>query len=207
MKALSSIIAILCVLVSPPGKAEEKTATQDDKTTGAIVAKALLEEGRAAGQLPAGMGIRVSACLGESRAEDEGEGVPDGLYEFWEFTSNQVHRVEYETKDGKSLCHQVESRAFDTKDICRLLLEGKAIELQARAGKGPEVAFAGTRYHRGSRGIDVVWQGEIILDLGETNGPLLHLYRESDAIAFGALYEKLADPARETFKEKPEGGR
>ena len=104
-----------------------------------------------------------------------------------------------------------EARNFDHPDAfdCALLerdlrelLEGKAIEIQARKGKGPEVGFVGTRYHRGSRSIEVVWNGETILDLHETNGPALHLYRESDARAFGALYERLASQARVLFKSK-----
>ena len=31
--------------------------------------------------------------------------------------------------------------------ICKDLLDGKAIEIQAKKGEGPEVAFVGTRYH------------------------------------------------------------
>ncbi len=162
----------------------------------------LLEKGQASGSLPEGMVIRISACLGESGAKDSRESVPDELHELWEFTSDQVHRVVFDYKKDKSIYHRVESRAFNSKDICKEMLEGKAIELQARKGKGPEVAFAGTRYHRGSRNIEVVWDGETILDLGETNGAFLHLYRESDASAFGALYERLASQARALFKSK-----
>ena len=102
----------------------------------------------------------------------------------------------------KSTYHRIESRRFDSKGICEDLLEGKAIEIQARKGKGPEVALAGTPYQRGSRSIEVVWNGETILDLHETNGPALVVYRESDARAFGALNERLATQARILFKSK-----
>ena len=47
-----------------------------------------------------------------------------------------------------------------------------------------------------------MWNGETILDLHETNGAALDLYRESDARAFGALYERLASQARVVFKSK-----
>jgi hypothetical protein len=124
--------------------------------------------------------------------------------ELWEFTSNQVHRVEGKHRDGKSAYHRIESRPFDSKGMCGDLLDGKAIEIQARNGKGPRVALAGTPYRRGSRSIEVVWNGEAILDLHETNGAVLDVYRESDARAFGALYERLASQARAVFRPKAE---
>jgi hypothetical protein len=44
---------------------------------------------------------------------------------------------------------------------------------------------------------------ETVLELHETDGPVLDLSRESAARAFGALYEKLARQARAVFKSKP----
>ena len=49
----------------------------------------------------------------------------------------------------------------------------------------------------------MVWQGETVLSLFETNGPTLKFYKESDARAFGALYERVASQARLLFKSKP----
>ena len=48
----------------------------------------------------------------------------------------------------------------------------------------------------------MVWNGATILDLRETNGADLDLYRESDARAFGALYVRLASQARVLFDPK-----
>ena len=109
--------------------------------------------------------------------------------------------------EGKLTYDRVESRPFDSKGLCKDLLEGKAIEIQTRKGTGPEVAMAGTPYRRGSRFIEVVWNGETVLDLFETNGATLDLYRESDARAFGALYERLASQARVLFKSKAAGAK
>ena len=117
-------------------------------------------------------------------------------------SSNQVHRIERKYKDGKCIYRRIESRPLDSKGICNDLLEGKAVEIQARKGKGPRVALAGSSYKRGSRSIEVEWNGETILDLHETNGSVLDVYRESDARAFGALYERLASQARALFKPK-----
>jgi hypothetical protein len=112
-----------------------------------------------------------------------------------------------EADDEKGTKWRVESRPFDTKGICQDLLAGKALEIQARKGTGPQVAFAGSPYRRGSRILEVVWNGEAVLELNETNGPFLHLYRETDARAFGALYERLAQQARILFETKAGGAK
>ncbi len=165
-------------------------------------ARTLLEAGRASASWPEGMVIRVSACLGEPD-EKASVRVPAMMKETWEFTSGQVHRVSFEGANGKSTDHRVASRPFDSKGLCKDLLEGKAIEIQAGKGEGPEVGFLGSQYHRGSRSIEVMWKGETILHLLETNGPFLKFYRESDARAFGALYKRLASQARILFQSKP----
>ena len=181
-------------------------AGQDSSTDGekheALDVRALLEKGQASGSLPEAMVIRIAACLGEPAVKASGDRILDGLLEKWEFTSKQVRRVAPGSEEDKPTGDRVESRPFDSKGLCKDLLDGKAIEIQAHKGKGPEVAMAGSPYRRGSRSIEVVWNGETILDLHETNGPFLHLYRESDARAFGELYERLANQARGAFKAK-----
>jgi hypothetical protein len=169
----------------------------DGKRPEVTDARALLEKGRASGALPEGMVVRLGACLGELDAKASKKGDPEQLRETWEFASNQVHRIVFEADK-----EQVESRPFDSKGICNDLLEGKAIEIQARKGKGPKVAFAGSPYRRGSRSLKVLWNGQTVLDLFETNGPFLDLYAKTDARAFSALYERLASQARMAFKSK-----
>jgi hypothetical protein len=174
----------------------------DEKSKRKEAARVLLEKGRDAGELPDGMSIRLSACLGESDANTTKEGDIDEQLESWEFSSNQVHRVRYEYKNEKISCVRTESHPMVTKDLCKELLEGKMIETHAQKGTGSKVAFAGSRYRRGSRSIELVWKGETILELFETNGPFLQLYRETDAVAFGTLYELLATKARAAFAQK-----
>lgn len=170
-------------------------------------ARSLLEQGRDAGELPDGMSIRLSACLGEPEVTTKNEEVVDERRESWEFSSKQVHLIQFEYNEDKSINHRVESKPIDTKDLCKELLEGKFIETHARKGTGPEVAFAGSGYGRGSRSIELVWKGVTILELFETNGPFNQLYRETDARAFGRLYEQLATKARAAFKEKGGAGK
>jgi lysylphosphatidylglycerol synthetase-like protein (DUF2156 family) len=158
-----------------------------------------LEKGQASGALPEGMIVRVAACLGEPVGKNSR--LPETMTEHWEFAAGQVHRIVF-TSDDKGEGRRVDSRPFDSKHVCKDLLEGRAIEIHARKGKGPQLGFVGSRYGRGSRAIEVVWNGETILDLLETNGATLDLYRESDARAFGALYERLASQARAVFKSK-----
>ncbi len=154
--------------------------------------------------MPRDMVVRLSACLGETDETAPADKAPKLLVETWEFTPNQVHRVVVKYKDGQPVYDRVESHPFDSRNFCKDLLDGKAIETRARKGKGPETAFVGTAYHRGSRVIEVVWQGKTVLALLETNGAFLSLFKESDARAFGALYERLANQARSQFKAKAE---
>ena len=210
MKPLRPFITIVCVLVASLAKADQKPGavgaeqapSKDCKKLGPMDVRALLEKGQASGSLPEGMVIRVSACLGEPDAKGSGDRLPVEVRETWEFTSGQVRRVRPEDTDDKTSERRAESRPFDSKDLCKELLEGKAIEIQAGKGEGPEVGFMGSQYQRGSRSIELVWKGETVLSLSETNGPFLKFYRESDARAFGALYERLASQARVLFKTK-----
>ena len=196
--ALTTILALAVTLAT----IHRCPAQEDGKKQTAVAVRALLEKGRASGSLPDGLTVRISACLGAPDARPAKDDVIDELKESWEFSSDQVHRVEFESKKGKSIEHRAESHPFDSKELCKDLLEGKVIKIQARKGEGPEVAFAGSGYGRGSRSIELVWQGEPILELYETNGPAHHLYRETDARAFGKLYERLASQARASFKAK-----
>lgn len=166
-------------------------------------ARALLEKGLAAGEMPDGMSIRLSACLGDPDVRTKKEEEVDELRESWEFSTKQVHRIKFEYNKDKGINHRTESRPIETKDICKELLDGRFIESHAKKGTGPEVAFAGSGYGHGSRSIELVWKGETILELFETNGPFHQLYRETDARAFGKLYEQLATKARASFKPKP----
>ena len=199
-RTLSALALLAGWLVAHGSLRADQDPAKDGKKREAMDARSLLEKGQAAGALPEGLVIRMGACLGESEVKVAEDGVPDELRETWEFTSNQVHRVVFAYKKDKSLYHRVESLPFDSKGLCKELLEGQAVEIQARKGEGPEVGFVGTHYHRGSRDLQVVWKGETILNLLETNGATLQLYRESDARAFGALYERLAGQARAAFK-------
>ena len=198
-----SAMALLAgLLVVPSLVGAEQAPTKEGKKREPIAARTLLEAGRASASWPEGMVIRVSACLGEPDARASVP-LPAGMKETWEFTSGQVHRVSFDDTNGKSTDHRVESRPFDSKGICKDLLEGKVIEIQAGKGEGPEVGLIGSHYHRGGRSIEVTWKGETILHLYETNGPFLKFYRQSDARAFGALYERLASQARILFQSKP----
>ena len=49
-----------------------------------------------------------------------GDHVPDELKESWEFTSNQAHRVEFESKEGKSTYRRVESHPLTRKASARI---------------------------------------------------------------------------------------
>jgi len=185
---------------SPSRIHADQSRSKNEKSHELPAARALLEEGRSSDSLPAGLVIRVGACLGVADSLASEHRAPEELKETWEFTSHHVHRVVIENVKGKNSYHRVESLPFDTKGICNDYLDGKAIEIQAKKGQGPEVGFMGTKYHLGWRFIELVWNEETILDLHENRAAGLCLYRESDARAFGALYDRLASQARVLFK-------
>ena len=201
-----SAMMLLAVLFAfaRPARADQEPAKAPKKLEPMEV-RALLEQGQASGSLPEGLVIRVGCCLGERREKTSQAGDSEGLRETWEFTSKQVRRIRHENVEdgqGDRTQERVDSQPFDSKDICKQLLQGQAIEIQAQKGEGPEVAFVGTSYGRGSRSIEMTLNGETILDLLEINGPFLKVYRETDARAFGALHEQLASQARAVFKSK-----
>ena len=195
-----TLLVGVSALCAPAGAGRDPS--HDGKSAEPINARTLLEKGQATGSLPEEMIVRVGACLGAADVKAAGDQEAEFFKETWEFTSNQVHRAVADSKDKKVIYRRVESRPFDSKGLCKELLDGNAIEIQARKGVGPEIAFVGSNYHAGSRWIEVEWKGKTVLDLGECDGPLLVLYRESDARAFGALYERLASQARAAFNPK-----
>ncbi len=198
MICATTIFAVLLAFQGPLLAADDLTKAEE--STGATDVGALLEKGRAAGSLPEGMIVRIAACLGAADAKPAGESAVDELKETWEFTANEVHRVVAKSNKDQTTYRRVESHAFDSKDICKDLLDGKAIEIESGKGEGPEVGLVGTRYHLGSRSIEVVWKGKTILHLYESRAAGLKLYRESDARAFGALYERLASQTHALIK-------
>jgi hypothetical protein len=210
MKLLRIVCALVLVLMTRLSVAEEMASAagaeqgpaKDGKEPKGTDARALLEKGRAAGELPEGMVIRLAVCLGEPDAKLPDDAAPDELIEVWEFTTGQVHRVKCDYSTGNCVHQRVEARDYDSKDLCKVLLEGQAMEIHASKGEGPEVGFVGTHYRRGSRSIEVEWEGKTVLGLMETNGPFLMLYRETDARAFGALYERLSSRAHAVFQPK-----
>lgn len=172
--------------------------------------RTILEAGRATGSFPKELVIRLSADLAtatpldpKERKEGEARGInfDKRLSETWEFTSTHVHWVVIEAKDRRTVYRRIESRPFNSENLCKELLEGKIIEVEAQEGTGEGVLFAGTDYNIGDRSIEIFHRGTRVLEVGETcvGGGLA----ESDARAFAALYERLANQARALFAPKP----
>lgn len=201
MKLLLYVFCLAsCLLATAAEKAGQTGMGQGSIGNGKDLApvdlRALLEKGRRAGSLPSGMVVRISACLGERDDAADKADFPIELRESWEFTSDRIRRVRSEGETDK----RPEARVWEAKDICQDLLAGQALEIQERKGEGPTVGLIGTPYRRGGRLIEVIWKGQTVLHLYETNGPFLSFYRETDARAFGALYERLASQARGRFR-------
>ena len=172
--------------------------------------KEVLEAGNKAGKLPAGLVVRVHADMWNSSDEASGG---EAVYsekkfkESWEFTTDHIHRMVHEKKENGYRDRRVESRPFDSKNLCGELLLGKAIEIESDDGTGAHTIFAGTPYDFGGRSIEIARNGEELLHLGENCAA--GGYAKSNALAFAALYEKLASQARAAFakdsKPQPTG--
>ncbi|MFO0820428.1 MAG: hypothetical protein U1A77_20950 [Pirellulales bacterium] len=206
MKNVSPFIALFCLVLGMVSLGLVFESSADDHPNAKLnptEIRAILEKGATAGELPAGLVIRLSACLGALEKVADDDSHPLELRETWEFSSRQVHRVTWDSNMEKLVYRRSESRPFASQGLCKTLLDGQAIEIQSRKGQGPETALVGTPYQLGSRSIEVIWEGQTILDLQESRAAGLLLYRESDARAFGALYETLATQARNAFRSPP----
>jgi hypothetical protein len=201
--ALHTLLAVALTFSAAGSFASQHVHAADaEKAAPAGVdAHSLLKQCAAAGVFPETMLIRLSACLGQPDAD--GPAMPPGLREEWEIDSKQVHRLAWNDEVRRFV--RVESKPLATADLCGILLNGKAVEIQQRKGEGPTSVLVGSGYRKGSRMLTVFSQGNRIIDLHEGNGALPDYYARTDAVAFGQLYEMIASRAREAFKAQPAG--
>jgi hypothetical protein len=201
---LSILVAMMIAFCSSARGADEQasgaaTKRKDGKRADA---RALLEAGQAAGALPAGMAVRISANMIRVASETSrhGAGVEKTFKERWEFTADRVHRIVQEQQDsGQFILRDAESIPLDNSGLCRELLAGEILTI-GNGEKGERQIFIDTDYDIGQRAIDIIVDGKSVLYLGESC--VVAGYVESDARAFARLYETLAKKAREAFEAK-----
>lgn len=198
---LLSLTSLFVPAMSVAEDGEPKGAK--DKVSTAIE---LLRKGLESGKLPDGMAIHVSADLTGVDAKEVEEAKANGIeiplsfYEHWEFQGDQVKRyVKKELEDGDVEFKLDGSKKFDVSTVCKILLDGRAFEVQKGKGKGVRMQFVGTRFAGGHREISIIWNEESKLNLHECC--LFPGYAESDAITFAELYAELAAIAREQFEK------
>ena len=200
-RVLSIFVPILIVVVSTELNENGKEQVADSKKWEVAddPVRALVEAGRAANSLPPGVVLRVEADLSNHRIDSSKK-----FQEAWEFTSHHVHRVVYDLpkKTGdKGVYRRVESLPFNSKNLCKDMLERRIFAIEADEGAGEYLLFAGTGYGIGDRYIEILVNGKSWFLLGEAcTGPV---FAETDARAFAALYEQLATQARLAFQAKP----
>ncbi len=166
-------------------------------------------------------GTRTASCRGrctssacrsggvstEDREDAKARGVeiPESFEEIWEFTSTEVHRLEYVVNEKRQAHYRrIESRPFDSKTLCQQLIDGKLLEIGTGKAVGELRQFVGTPYCTGGRFIEFYRTG--------SPNPLVNLsehctgagYHESDAVAFAELYETLARQGRAAFASQPD---
>lgn len=204
------LLAVLAIMHGTPVvhelNADDDTAI-NEKTRTRNEVRVLLETGVASGSLPDGVVIRVSANLFGvddkkiEAAKARGEVIEESLKEAWDITSTEIHRLVYDAGDNDKYSYRrVETRKFDSKHLCKVLLEGDFLEIGTGKGTGKPAQYVGTHFRLGGRSIDFSREGESesLLSLYELcTGPG---YPKSDACKFALLYEQLAHHAREAFK-------
>ena len=176
------------------------TAAEND---GVAEVLALLRKGHEADSLPRGVVVRVDAYLWGARKELDSEDDSDGeLCETWEFTSNHVHRIVIQSPEGgtKTVYRRAESLPFDSKSLCKALLDGGIDAIATQEGMGEPMQFVGTKFELGHRSIEIFVGGTSALQVGESCA--CAGYAESNARAFALLYERLALQARASFKNR-----
>ena len=154
--------------------------------------RAIIETGRDAKSMPAGMVVRLYT---EASGADEHKNTK----ERWEFSPGKVHRLVINDSNGSVLYRREKSLAFDTANICRQLLDGKLFVIEAQKGTGTARMFAGTGCEGavGERTIEILIDGKPAVDVGECC--LFAGLPKTDALAFHALYEQPASQARHAF--------
>ena len=156
--------------------------------------RTLLRQGRDAGSLPPGMVVRVDAHVWKADRKDR------NLKETWEFTANQLHRVVLEKDGAETVYRRAESIPFDSKNICKALLDGGIHAIATQEGMGEVRQFVGTDFDLGYRRIDILVDEKSALQVGESCA--FAGYSESNARAFAKLYEQLASQARAAFEDR-----
>lgn len=199
--------AILLVLCIGESALSERTEQKPAKATDFV---ALLKQGRDSGKWPAGFVIRMEAHLFHAVPADpderdelknQGIDVNQRLDEVWEFSDGRVHKVKMKLDESETqrVYERVESAAFNSRAICRELLEGNIESLGEEQGPGAH-HFAGTGYDLGERSIVFLQDGKIIDFVGESCA--IAGFSEKDAKAFSRLYDSLSSKARQAFRKK-----
>ena len=154
--------------------------------------RAIIETGRDAKSMPAGMVVRLYT---------EGSGAYEhkNPKERWEFSPGKVHRLVINDSKGSALYRREKTLAFDTTNICRQLLDGNLFVIAAGEGTGKARMFSGTAFEGavGERAIEILIDGETAVEVGECC--LFGGLSKTDALAFHALYEQLASQSRNAF--------
>jgi hypothetical protein len=180
-RILATILTVL-VATTHAGEQGQDEGLDDIRT--------LLKKGDDSGSLPRHVTVRVVANLWNSDDKH--------LKETWEITAEHVHRVVLERVGNEAVYRRAESRPYDSKHTCRLLLDGGIHAIATQEGMGEPLQFVGTEFEYGHRSIEILVDGQSAMLVGESCA--CGGFAASNARAFANLYEKLASEARSTFR-------
>lgn len=200
-----AMAAVLIGVFNLPASADDRPATQPSKSRSEKKKDVglILEYGRAAGTLPSGIVVQVSAHM--TRVSSETRRHPAGpeisFKEIWQFAGDRVYRV-FEIPSGnggETKLERAESLPIDTGAVCKDLLDGHLLTI-GESDQGDRQIFIDTDYDIGHRSIQILADGKQLNYTGESC--VVAGYAEPDARAFAALYERLALRARQAFEKE-----
>ncbi len=204
----SELLDLTCQRIEVVENSEGESSEERPSKT--VDLRTILNTGKRANALPPSVVVRVEADLSHrtSALAEKYADSPKKFKETWEFTSKHVHRVAVDppkVPGGGLVYRRVESRPFDSKNLCQELLEGKVQAIEAADGTGESVQFVGTNYDAGHRAIEIFVSNQSRLLVCESC--FFAGFPKTDARAFAAIYEKLAIQARAAFEKKSVSGK
>lgn len=198
MKAVMSqvkiLFAIYVLATATTAWADDAGRTQDSAKDRRepVSLKSVLKEGIARNSLPEDVVIRVGANMWRTKPSSQ-------MKECWEFSSNQVHRIQVQRGQAQPY-RRMQSLPFDSRHLCPDLADADLMKIIALEGEGEAKLFAGTDFEFGDRWIEVYHRDQRLIWVGESC--VFAGLPETDAVAFAAIYEQLASRARAAFSRK-----
>ena len=153
----------------------------------------LLTHIKRTGSLPDNATVRIDTQLFSISRPDP------VIDEAWEFTANQVHRIQRDAKSEQ--WKRAETRPLKSDRLCSDLLAADVTKIEKSHTTKGGMFLVRSLYSKGNRRIRILVGSRVVLDLrADDSGSG---FSEEQATAFSILYERVASQARVAFGKFP----